>query len=152
MKIEKIENLHDFNKKFLLSVTLFLFQDTNCNLAPADFGSCNVVPGVCMVPKNADVLCLNSSTCTSECKGPSTLIVSNFEECYYECSVFQDCQNFTYSVSNKTCILMANEGTKTWDPTGDCQSGGKVLPQPLGKRAHHPRATFGNSRAAENSS
>lgn len=106
------------------------FQDTNCNMAPADFGSCNVVPGVCMVPKSADVLFLNSSTCTSECKGPSTLIVSNFEECCYECSVFQDCQNFTYSVSNKTCILMANEGTKTWDPTGDCQSGGKVLPQP----------------------
>lgn len=106
------------------------FQDTNCGIAPAAFGSCNIVPGVCMVPKSKDVLFKNSTACTVDCKGPSTLIVDSIEDCCYECSVFQDCQNFTYSVSNKTCILMAHEGAKTWDPTGDCQSGGKVLAQP----------------------
>ena len=83
-----------------------------------------------MVPKSDDVLFKNSTMCNSACTGPSTLIVDSFEDCCYECSVFQGCQNFTYSVSNKTCVLMAKEGTKTWDPTGNCQSGGKVLQQP----------------------
>lgn len=106
------------------------YQNTNCDVAPADFGGCNIVPGVCMVPKSDDILFKNSTMCNSACTGPSTLIVDSFEDCCYECSVFQGCQNFTYSVSNKTCVLMAKEGTKTWDPTGNCQSGGKVLPQP----------------------
>ena len=106
------------------------FQDIACSTAPADSGSCNIVPGVCMVPASKGALFKNSTKCTEDCKQPSTLLLDTVEECCYECSVFEGCQNFSYSISNKTCVMMAAEGDKTWDPTGDCQSGGKVLAQP----------------------